>query len=588
MNSLFFFLRRSYFPDPALLLQTTQSANPKSPTLRHSTRLFADQSQPHVFGKTLVAGTPLLNPSSPPQSPSPELDFENNFSRICDLLMNPSFPPGPALETALDQAGIKLSPSFLQQVFDRFRTSPDSSLNLFQWAEKQPGYRSSVGIFNAMVKVLARGRNFRLAWCLILCRIKQPIGGPDVGTFAILIRRYARAGMPYPAFRTLEFVNTIDLNSNSNSAVSLFEVLMDSFCKEGLVREASEYFYGKRRADHSFVPSIHVYNILLKGFIQSRQLENALCLWDEMKKDNVKPSVKTYGILVEGHCRMHRVDKAIELVDEMKKDGIEPDAIVYNSVIDALGEAGRLIEALGIMERFLILESGPTISTFNSLVKGFCKAGDLEGANKILKMMISRGFVPTTRTYNYIFHSFSKHGRIEEALNLYAKITKSGYTPDQLTYHLLIELLCKQEMVDHAMQIRKEMKARGYGLDLAAFNMLVHLLCKMHRFEEALAEFEETIQRGIIPQYVYQKMIDELKKKRMTKMAQKLFDLMLSVRDLANLPDAIAREKDSSHSRRRSIMQKAEMISNTLKTCRDPRELVKQKVPSENAVNSCR
>lgn len=66
------------------------------------------------------------------------------------------------------------------------------------WAEKQPGYLFSVGIFNAIIKVLARAREFESAWCLILGRIKRALEGPDVDTFAILIRRYACAGTFVP------------------------------------------------------------------------------------------------------------------------------------------------------------------------------------------------------------------------------------------------------------------------------------------------------------------------------------------------------------------------------------------------------
>lgn len=47
------------------------------------------------------------------------------------------------------------------------------------------------------------------------------------------------AGMPSPAIRTLEFACSLDLIQCSNSELNLFEILLDSFCKEGLVWEAS-------------------------------------------------------------------------------------------------------------------------------------------------------------------------------------------------------------------------------------------------------------------------------------------------------------------------------------------------------------
>ncbi|KAL7187532.1 hypothetical protein ACSBR1_037586 [Camellia fascicularis] len=569
MNSRFFHTRSNFLSQAFFLLLTSKNPNPSYRKPSNCYRFFSNQSSLSVTGKSLIR-------------PKPDSNFDcNDFTTICDLLTNPSSLPGPTLEAALDRTGIELDPSLLQQIFDRFGSSPKLMLSLFLWSERQPGYRSSVDIFNAMIKVFARAREFESAWCLILNRLKRPIEGPNMDTFAILIRRYARAGMTLPAIRTLEFACSLDLICNSSSKLDLFEILLDSFCKEGLVWEASAYIERKRGIDPYWASSIHVYNILLKGWFRSRQLERIERLWDEMKKDNVKPSVVTYGILVQMYCQMCCVEVAVELLDEMKREGIEPDAIVYNPIIDALGEAGRFKEALGMMERFLVLESGPTVSSYNSLVKGFCKAGDLEGANKILKMMISRGFMPTTTTYNYFFRYFSKLGKIEEGLNLYTKMMEYGYTPDWLTYHLLVKLLCKQERLDLAMQVRKEMQARGYDLDSAACTMLVHLLCKMHRFEEAFGEFENMIRRGIVPQYVtYQKMIDELKIQGMTEMARKLCNVMITVPHSMKLPNTYAIDEDASRARKTNIIQKAKAMSDTLKTCRNPRELVKRRSPS--------
>lgn len=394
-------------------------------------------------------------------------------------------------------------------------------------------------------------------------------------------------GLTQPAIRTFEFACNSGPIRGSVSEMSLFEILLDSLCKEGHVKLASKYLDQRRKLDPGWVPSVRVYNILLNGWFRSRMLKQAEQLWEKMKVDDVKPSVVTYGTLVEGYCRMRRAETAIELVHEMRREGIEPNAIVYNPIIDALGEAQRFEEAMRMMERFLVLESGPTISTYNSLVKGYCKAGNLVGASKILKMMISKHFVPTPTTYNYFFRYFSKHGKIEEGMNLYTKMIESGYTPDRLTYHLLMKMLCEEERLDLAVQVSKEMRARGCDMDLATSTMLVHLLCKMHRFEEAFAEFEDMIRRGIIPQYLtFQRMNNELKKQGMTEMAQKLRDMMSSVPHSMKLPNTYGGEGDSSRAMKTSIMQKAEAMSDLLKTCTDPRVLVKCRNSSKNVVSS--
>ncbi|KAJ4958887.1 hypothetical protein NE237_025998 [Protea cynaroides] len=570
-------------------------------------RLFSHQSWLSVPGKSLIKWPvqvqsqkevvpPPSSSSSFPQQPDEEEAAQNpillqrNCATICNLLSDHTLS-GPILEAALDGTSIKPCPTLLQTIFQHLDSSPKPLFTLFLWAQKQPSFCSTPSLFNSMIDILAKARLFVFAWSLLLDRLHTTSDiTPSLisaDTFAVLIRRYCRAGMPLSAIRTFEFArNSNPCHCSSDSNLDLFEILLDSLCKEGHVRVASEYLDRTRESKRGWVPPIRVYNILLNGWFRSRKLKRAERLWEEMRRDNVSPTVVTCGTLVEGYCRMRRVEKAIELVGQMRREGIEPNAIVYNPIVDALGEAGRFKEALGMLERFLVLESGPTISTYNSLVKGFCKAGDLVGASKILKMMISRGFFPTPTTYNYFFRHFSRFGKIEEGMNLYTKMLESGYVPDRLTYHQLIKMLCEQERVDLAVQVSKEMRVRGIDLDLATSTMLLHLLLKLHRFDEACEEFEDMLRRGIVPQYLtYRKLTDGLRKLGMSEKARKLSDLRASLPHSMKLPDTY-KEGDTSRGLRSSIMRKAQAMSDILKTCRDPKELNKLRDPSQNAVAS--
>ncbi|KAK4787089.1 hypothetical protein SAY86_010922 [Trapa natans] len=536
-----------------------------------------------------------LTPLSPPISTSPmEQDSgihptssPDAFKAIADLLADPAIYPGPTLESALDGTGIEPDSDLLVSIFRHFDSSPKLLHSLFLWAEKRPCFSVSPVLFNSVINMLAKSREFESAWSMILDRLSGDEGSEmvSVDTLAILIRRYARVGLTEPAIRTFENSCTLGLRHNLDVETSLFEILLDSLCKEGHVRAASDYFHYRRVSDPSWKPPIRVYNILLNGWFRSRKLKHAENLWAEMKSEDVKPTVVTYGTLVEGYCRMRRAERAMELIHEMRREGIEPNAIVYNPVIDALGEAGRFRELSSMMERFLMCESGPTLSTYNSLVKGFCKAGELVEASKTLRTMISRGFNPTPTTYNYFFRYFSKFGKIDDAMNLYMKMVESGYNPDRLTYHLLLKMLCEAERHELALQISGEMRLRGIDMDLASGTMLVHLLCKMYRFDEAFAEFVDMIRRGIVPQYLtFQRMKDELNKNRRTELARKLCEMMSSLPHSTKLPNTYGGDREAARARRSSIMHKAEAMSDILKTCNNPRKLIKRRGSNENTL----
>ena len=81
--------------------------------------------------------------------------------------------------------------------------------------------------------------------------------------------------MPESAVRTFEFASTLTTVVSLGSEMSLFEILLDSLCKEGHVRDASTYFDRKKKSDSNWIPSIRVYNILLNGWFRMRKLKHA-------------------------------------------------------------------------------------------------------------------------------------------------------------------------------------------------------------------------------------------------------------------------------------------------------------------------
>ncbi|KAJ0243287.1 Pentatricopeptide repeat-containing protein [Hirschfeldia incana] len=528
---------------------------------------------------------PIQRLQSPPAPPDPTRnqltvpDFsQTDLATISNLLENQNVTPGSSLESALNETGIEPSYHLVQSLFDRLSSSPTLLHSVFKWADSKPNFTLSPSLFNSVINAMCKARDFESAWSLIFNRARSNEGSGLVtaDTFTVLIRRYARAGMVEQAIKAFEYAST-----SYDPELKLLEVLLDALCKEGHVTEASMYMERRRRAYPNWIPSVRIFNILLNGWFRARKLKQAENLWGEMKEMNVKPSVVTYGTLIEGYCRMRRVEIALEVLEEMKMAEMELSYMVFNPIIDGLGEAGRLQEALGMMERFYICVSGPTIVTYNSLVKNFCKAGDLVGASKILKMMMKRGVDPTTTTYNHFFKYFSKHNKTEEGMNLYFKLIEAGHSPDRFTYHLIMKMLCEDGKLSLAMQVDKEMKNRGIDPDLLTTTMLIHLLCRLDMFEEGFEEFEKVVRRGMIPQYITFKMIDNgLRTKGMTEMAKRLAGLMSSLPHSEKLPNTYREVVDAPRpggDRRKSILHRAEVMSDVLKGCRNPRKLVKMR-----------
>ncbi|CAK9146814.1 unnamed protein product [Ilex paraguariensis] len=116
-------------------------------------------------------------------------------------------------------------------------------------------------------------------------------------------------------------------------------LLPDWICSRPLV----EHYCSSRRIDsaiglHKKVVKLEgtmdltTYNILLNGLVKGRRLEEALGVFDYMRRKNLLSS-ESFSIVISGLCHEKELRKAMKLHDEMLKVGLKPDAKRYKRLI---------------------------------------------------------------------------------------------------------------------------------------------------------------------------------------------------------------------------------------------------------------
>ncbi|PAN38680.1 hypothetical protein PAHAL_7G189100 [Panicum hallii] len=526
-------------------------------------------------------------PSRPMRELAPVLPSDSAAAAAASAATVLSILRGADPDRLLPAAGIAPTPTILQHLRPALPTLPDLAIPaLARWA----------GAATAVSLLASRGL-FAAAWRFLL--LQSPSSPPPpLAAFASLLRRYARLGRTTAAVRAFRFLRcnpdryTVnndgngDDGSSSAAEVSPLILAVDALCKEGHPRAAAQLIEQLRREDPGWAPDVRIYNVLLNGWSRLRRLDKVEKLWVAMRHAGVRPTVVTYGTLIDAHCVMRRPDQAMGLLDQMREEGVEANLLTCNPIVYALAQAGRFGDAHKVLEKFPLYRVAPNISTFNSLVLGYCKHGDLAGASRVLKAMLGRGISPTARTYNYFFMVFARNCSIELGMNLYSKMVSNGYAPDRLTYHLLIKMLCEANRLELTLQMLQEMRNSGFEPDIATSTMLIHLLCRCHQFEEAFAEFEHMFERGIVPQYItYRMLMKELKRLGLVKLVQKLTDLMRSVPHSTKLPGSYRdKEGDDAIEKKKTILQKAQAVSDVLKERKDPKKQHELKNPEETDV----
>jgi len=135
-----------------------------------------------------------------------------------------------------------------------------------------------------------------------------------------------------------------------------FNVLVDTFCKEGKVSEAQGVL--KTMTEMSVELDVVTYNSLMYGHSLWMEVVEARKLFGFMITKGCKPNVFSYNILINGYCKAERIDEAKQLFNEMIHQGLTPNIVSYNThgfcQLGKLREAKSLTRICTLMATFQI------------------------------------------------------------------------------------------------------------------------------------------------------------------------------------------------------------------------------------------
>ncbi|MQL80657.1 hypothetical protein Taro_013097 [Colocasia esculenta] len=416
--------------------------------------------------------------------------------------------PFHAMESHLQLSGtVAPSPHLVLQTLLRLRHASKVALGFFVWARDHAGHRHGADAYDLMVDVLGRVRQFDVAWQLVV-EMAQVGVGPSPRTFAVLVRRYVAAGLTRLAVRAFDdmeaFVGRVADGGD-------FNVLLDTLCKYGHVKVATEVF-NKRKS--GFLPDEKTYTILIYGWCKINRPQMAKKFLKEMYDRGLEPNVVSYNVLLNGICRRESlhpetrfektVDAAQDLFAEMRSRGIEPDVTSYSIVLHVYSRAHKPELSLSMLRAMREKGICPTVVTYTSVIKCLASCGRLEEAELLLDEMTRNGVCPSPATYNCFFKEYRGRKDVDGAMKLYRKMKglESLTSPDMHSYNILVGMFSKLNKVELVRELWNDMSERGIGPDMDSYTLLIHELCEQREWRRACQFFMEMIEKGFLPQKV--------------------------------------------------------------------------------------
>ncbi|XP_063933919.1 uncharacterized protein LOC135145713 isoform X2 [Zophobas morio] len=244
--------------------------------------------------------------------------------------------------------------------------------------------------------------------------------------------------------------------------------------------------------DQGVKPDSSLWTQFFNAVCRNGRVQDALLLFDFMKKSGVKPSVVTYTLLMEA-CGVHDKEKLLLLLNEMQSLGIA-DTLHYTCYLKVLKEEGNLKEAVDLVQTMKQRGVKLSLRTYEIYLATVARSGDIKFALNILAEIDALTDKRSPAVYRALLYCCYVAEDLEEAKRISLELLRDGYKLDRTNYHSLLAVGRKQSF-QYTQKVFEMMKADGL-LDTLSCNLLIFSAARIKRFDAAWECYEQMLKDG--------------------------------------------------------------------------------------------
>jgi pentatricopeptide repeat protein len=281
-------------------------------------------------------------------------------------------------------------------------------------------------------------------------------------------------------------------------ALVAYNALMHFIGEAGQLEEALVVLEDMKREGP--LPDVVTYNTAIAACGRAGDSVTALHLFREMSSSTeLTPTDRTFGSLLHAFARVGDAESARQVFDSLEEAGVEPNVVLYTSFIDALvkaGDEGSLSLAFQVADDMRSRGHAPSAVTYGCLMSACEKLGDVPRAFALYRRACADGILPSDEMHDILINACTHSGKLDEALDLVKTTARSHARLQQHTLDSLVRALCGSSP-GRALRMLSLMQAKGMAPSAATYVALVGACARASDGIEALALYRSMRAQGM-------------------------------------------------------------------------------------------
>ncbi|KAL9680194.1 hypothetical protein QQ045_018072 [Rhodiola kirilowii] len=255
----------------------------------------------------------------------------------------------------------------------------------------------------------------------------------------------------------------------------------------------------RRVQDEGQIVDQTAYNYLIEGFIEEKQIFEALRIYDEMLVSNMRPLLTVSVLLIPHLYKYNQFDRVNSLETFCLQRYPSESLVIYKTLIRGLSKTGKTIEAAAILHNMMMDDVSPDSEFFNLLIQNHCQTGHLAKVFEVFGAMIRHNAILEIPSYGKFVNLLCMEGNVLCSLNLRVFMLSERASPILVISNILLFYLFKTCNSSYAENFLSELSDQEIPVDAVTYDYLVQGYCHCGDASKSLTYLMTMISKELEP-----------------------------------------------------------------------------------------